>query len=139
MYGVLCFLLILVAFNTLLILLPAVFFLVGLTFPGLHVFHVFPWVYLLFVVASPILTVGINYLICLHHPSGKHWYIPVLISLLGYCPIWIILFLYSSFWSFMETAGILLSPIGLGLLAYGLVMVKTRKLHHIGHLRPDNK
>lgn len=110
-------LLVIFIYHLLLILLPINFFLIALKTP--LILNLFPWCFYPLLILSPVLTV----IFALRStPSFNHqfnWIYPITVSLIGYTPLIIFYFSFTSLSNIRDCLLVFSFPLIIGLLSYG--------------------
>lgn len=103
-------------YHLLLILLPINLFLIGLKAPW--ILNLFPWLFYLMLIISPILTVLFSFRSTpsYNHPFG--WIFPITVSMIGYTPLIVAYFFFTSLSNFRDCLLIFMFPILIGLLSF---------------------
>lgn len=109
-------LLIVFIYHLFLIFSPVNIFLIGLKIPW--VLNLFPWLFYFLLVLSPILTVllALRSTPSYQHPLG--WIFPIAVSMIGYTPLIVAYFFFSSLSNFRDCLLIFTFPILIGLLSF---------------------
>jgi len=125
-------LLIVFIYHSLLIVLPINFFLIALKAP--FILNIIPWFFYSLLVLSPVLTVIFAFR---STPSFNHqfnWIFPITFSLIGYAPLIISYFSFTSLSSIRDCLLVFLFPISIGLLSYsGAWLLNLSHLHSISN------
>ena len=103
-------------FNTWLLILPIIFFLISLHWQNAQILDLFLWIYLIFLLSSPILTFLVAFRTASQFHDYQRWFAPFLICFIAYLPLWVISIQVNALWGLREYAQVLLIPLGLGSL-----------------------
>ncbi len=118
-------------FNTWLLILPIVFFLLSLYWQNEQILDLFLWIYLIFLLSSPILTLLIAFRTAARFHDYQRCFAPFLICFIAYLPLWVISIQVNTLWGIREYAQVLLIPLGLGTL--DLVLLSIIPFFHAKH------
>ena len=114
--------LIIISFNLFILILPFLLFLLLLSFPRAGIYDCFLWLYIPALITSPILTT----IFCYRLAKKEHqrpWFVPMIVSTVGFSPIWLTYLSLTSFWNTRDLLLVFLTPPLLGLIGYGLTKI----------------
>lgn len=103
-------------YHLFLIFLPVNLFLIGLKAPW--ILYLFPWLFYPLLILSPILTTlfALRSTPSYNHPFG--WIFPIAVSVIGYTPLIVAYFFFTSLSNFRDCLLIFTFPILIGLLSF---------------------
>lgn len=104
-------------YNLLLLILPVLLFLTWIQWSTPLSFHFLPWIYYLFLLISPILSVAMGMMMikdCVHWMTGC---LPIISMFIGYLPLFAFYRLVNSLWTLADCLLLLGIPIVLGLIS----------------------
>jgi hypothetical protein len=107
-------------YNLFILILPLLIFLLDLSFSHGRIINTFLYLFLPFLLFSPVLAVGLSSRIALNRDSGANWLYPVFINAVGFSPFWLVYLSLSSLWSPRDYFLIISIPIILGIFSAGL-------------------
>lgn len=117
MQKILLFTFIIFSYNILLLILPLLIFITSLSFANQILLNIIPWIYSPFVLLSPLLTIGLGYLVIRDRLNPFSWPIPIIISLISSSPFLWLYCLFSSLGNPIDYFLLIGLPVLFGLLA----------------------
>ncbi len=104
-------------YNLLLLILPVLFFLTWIQWSTPLSFHILPWIYYLFLLISPILSITMGTMMIKDGFSLVRGCVPIISMFIGYLPLFAFYRLVNSLWAPGDCLLMLGIPIVLGLIS----------------------